>query len=193
MSSTRISWLAAQAAFDRRPAEVEPGLDVGRRSAPPVAEGLSTLAGAEARHAAYYTLVIEASFVAIDGRSGIRSTPGSGARWNGRSSRNASRRIPRRQPRRYCPRSMAADLADLWRDHRAKTYYQDRIASAEQARAVRQRRPAAEWSVASDAVAAAASGTGRDVHTCPAGHVARWAIYCPGGLRKGRPPRSSLL
>jgi len=26
--------------------------------------------------------------------------------------------------------SMAADLADLWRDHRAKTYYQDGLASA---------------------------------------------------------------
>ncbi len=33
--------------------------------------------------------------------------------------------------------------------------------------------------------AAAASGAGRHVHTCPAGHVARWAIYSPGGFRKG--------
>lgn len=29
--------------------------------------------------------------------------------------------------------SMANDLADLWRDHRAKTYYQDGLAAAERA------------------------------------------------------------
>ena len=28
---------------------------------------------------------------------------------------------------------MANDLADLWRDHRAKTYYQDGLAAAERA------------------------------------------------------------
>jgi predicted transcriptional regulator len=35
--------------------------------------------------------------------------------------------------------------------------------------------------------AAAASGAGRDVHTCPAGRAARTAIHRPGGLRKGEP------
>ncbi len=30
-------------------------------------------------------------------------------------------------------KSMANDLADLWRDHRAKTYYQDGLAAAERA------------------------------------------------------------
>ena len=32
--------------------------------------------------------------------------------------------------------SIAADLADLWRDHRAKTYYQDGLASAARADAM---------------------------------------------------------
>ncbi len=32
--------------------------------------------------------------------------------------------------------SIAADLADLWRDHRAKTYYQDGLASAARAEAM---------------------------------------------------------
>ncbi|MDB9264260.1 hypothetical protein PN424_16625 [Halorubrum ezzemoulense] len=33
--------------------------------------------------------------------------------------------------------SVAADLADLWRDHRAKTYYQDGLASAARVDAMR--------------------------------------------------------
>jgi len=32
--------------------------------------------------------------------------------------------------------AMAADLTDLWRDHRAKTYYQDGLASAARADAI---------------------------------------------------------
>jgi hypothetical protein len=32
--------------------------------------------------------------------------------------------------------SIANDLADLWRDHRAKTYYQDGLAAAERAEAM---------------------------------------------------------
>jgi hypothetical protein len=34
--------------------------------------------------------------------------------------------------------SVAADLADLWRDHRAKTYYRDGLATAERAERVRE-------------------------------------------------------
>ena len=32
--------------------------------------------------------------------------------------------------------SVAADLADLWQDHRAKTYYQDGLATADRAEAM---------------------------------------------------------
>ncbi len=69
MSSTRIEQLIneVQAAFDRRPTEIESGLDVEDAALLQLRKACRLLAGAEAlREANYYTLVIEASFVAIE-------------------------------------------------------------------------------------------------------------------------------
>ena len=153
MSSTRIEKLVdnAQAAFDRRPAEVEPGLDVEDAALLQLRKACRLLAGAEALYdAAYYTLVIEASFVAIERTIEFRLLE--------RGTMEPDD-LPGTHPGVYreaaavgiVVESMAADLADLWRDHRAKTYYQDGLASAERARAVRRAPARPEWSVASDA------------------------------------------
>jgi len=69
MSSTRIEALIdeVQAAFDRRPTDIEAGLDVGDAALLQLRKACRAPAGAEAlRDASYYTLVIEASFVAIE-------------------------------------------------------------------------------------------------------------------------------
>lgn len=69
MSSTRIEQLIndVQAAFDRRPTEIESGLDVEDAALLQLRKACRLLAGAEALRAAnYYTLVIETSFVAIE-------------------------------------------------------------------------------------------------------------------------------
>lgn len=69
MSSTRIEALIdeVQAAFDRRPTDIEAGLDVEDAALLQLRKACRLLAGAEAlRDASYYTLVIEASFVAIE-------------------------------------------------------------------------------------------------------------------------------
>jgi len=69
MSSTRIEALIdeVQAAFDRRPTDIETGLDVEDAALLQLRKACRLLAGAEAlRDASYYTLVIEASFVAIE-------------------------------------------------------------------------------------------------------------------------------
>ena len=94
------------------------------------------LAGAETLRAdGYDTLVIETSFVAIERTVEFRlldrgtMQPGD---------------LPGTHPGVYREaaaigvfgESVAADLADLWRDHRAKTYYQDGLASAARADAM---------------------------------------------------------
>ena len=69
MSSTRIEQLIdnVQAAFDRRPTDIEAGLDVEDAALLQLRKACRLLAGAEAlQDASYYTLVIEASFVAIE-------------------------------------------------------------------------------------------------------------------------------
>jgi len=69
MSSTRIEALIdeVQAAFDRHPTDIEAGLDVEDAAPLQLRKACRLLAGAEAlRDASYYTLVIEASFVAIE-------------------------------------------------------------------------------------------------------------------------------
>jgi len=137
MSSTRIEALIdeVQAAFDRRPTDIEAGLDVGD-AAPPATEGLSL---ARRRRgppdASYYTLVIEASFVAIERTVEFRLLE--------RGTMQPDD-LPGTHPGVYREaaaagvfgESMAADLADLWRDHRAKTYYQEGLASAGRADAM---------------------------------------------------------
>lgn len=138
MSSTRIEHLLddVQAAFDRRPTEIETGLDVEDAALLQLRKACRLLDGAEALcEASYYTLVIEASFVAIErtvefrllerGRMQPNDLPGT---HSGVYREAVSAGV--------FGESMAADLADLWRDHRAKTYYQDGLASAARAEAM---------------------------------------------------------
>ena len=132
MSSTRIESLVddVQAAFDSRPTDVEIGLDTEDAALLQLRKGCRLLAGAETlRDEGYYTLVIEASFVAIERTVEFRllergtTQPGD---------------LPGTHPGVYreaastgvFSESVADDLADLWREHRAKTYYQDGLASA---------------------------------------------------------------
>lgn len=135
MSSTRIEHLVdqVQASFDRRPTEIEPGLDVEDAALLQLRKACRLLAGAESlRSDGYYTLVVEASFVAIErtvefrlldrGTTEPDDLPGS---HPGVYREAASVGI--------FAESVAEDLADLWRDHRAKTYYQDGLATAERA------------------------------------------------------------
>ncbi|KYH24680.1 hypothetical protein HAPAU_30560 [Halalkalicoccus paucihalophilus] len=135
MSNTRIEQLIhdVQAAFDRRPTEIEPGLDVDDAALLQLRKACRLLAGAEAlRDAAYYTLVIEASFVAIERTVEFRLLEQGTMQPND---------LPGTHPGVYreaaatglFTESIAEDLADLWRDHRAKTYYQDGLAAADRA------------------------------------------------------------
>lgn len=138
MSSTRITSLIddAQAAFDRRPAAIEAGLDVEDAALLQLRKACRLLAGAGTlREAGYYTLVIEASFVAIERTVEFRLLE---------RGRMQPADLPGTHPGVYreaarvgvVAESTAADLADLWREHRAKTYYQDGLASAERADAM---------------------------------------------------------
>lgn len=138
MSSTRIEQLIddVQAAFDRRPTDIEPGLNVSDPALLQLRKACRLLAGAEAlREANYDTLVIEASFVAIErtiefrllerGTTQPDDLPGTHAGVYREATRAG-----------IFAESIADDLADLWRDHRAKTYYQDGLASATRAEAM---------------------------------------------------------
>jgi len=138
MSSTRIEQLidTVQAAFDRPPSEIEAGLAVDDAALLQLRKACRLLAGAETlEDAGYYTLVIEASFVAIErtvefrllerGTMGPADLPGT---HPGVYREAATAGV--------FDESTAADLADLWRDHRAKTYYQDGLASAARAQAM---------------------------------------------------------
>jgi hypothetical protein len=80
----------------------------------------------------FYTLVIEASFVAIERTIEFRLLE---------QGRMNPEKLPGSHPGVYreaaeagiFTESTADDIADLWRDHRAKTYYQDGLAAAERA------------------------------------------------------------
>lgn len=135
MSSTRIEQLLddAQAAFDRRPTDIESGLDVSDPAGLQLRKACRLLAGANAlREQGYYTLVIESSFVAIERTVEFRLLE---------RGPTEPTDLPGTHPGVYqeaaaagiLTESTAADLADLWRDHRAKTYYQDGLAAAERA------------------------------------------------------------
>lgn len=138
MSSTRIQQLVddAQAAFDRRPAAIETGLDVDDAALLQLRKACRLLAGAEIlQENRYDTLVIEASFVAIERTVEFRLLE---------QGTMEPDDLPGTHPGVYreaatagiFAESLAADLADLWRDHRAKTYYQDGLASADRADAM---------------------------------------------------------
>jgi hypothetical protein len=135
MSSTHIEQLIdeVQVAFDIQPTDIEQGLDVDDAALLQLRKACRLLAGADAlRDAGYYTLVIEASFVAIERTVEFRLLE------QGRSQPDD---LPGTHPGVYreaatiglFSQSVADDLADLWRDHRAKTYYQDGLAAATRA------------------------------------------------------------
>lgn len=135
MSSTRIEQLLedAQAAFDRRPTDIESGLDVSDAALLQLRKACRLLAGADAlQEQGHYTLVIEASFVTIERTVEFRLLE---------RGTTEPTDLPGTHPGVYheaaatgiFAESMADDLADLWRDHRAKTYYQDGLAAAERA------------------------------------------------------------
>lgn len=136
MSSTRIDDLTAdvQAAFDRRPNDIEAGLDVSSPALLQLRKACRLLAGARTLRAqGYHTLVIEASFVAIERTIEFRllergtmepdDLPGT---HTGVYREAAAVGI--------FSEATAEDLASLWRDYRAKTYYQDGLATASRAK-----------------------------------------------------------
>ncbi|WP_336024835.1 hypothetical protein [Halobellus salinisoli] len=138
MSSTEVDHLIAevQAAFDRRPEAIEPELDVGDAALLQLRKACRLLAGAGAlRDARYDTLVIEASFVAIERTVEFRLLE--------RGTMHPDD-LPGTHPGVYreaaavgiFSESTTEDLADLWREHRAKTYYQDGLASGARAEAL---------------------------------------------------------
>lgn len=135
MSSTRIAQLIddVQAAFDRQPREIESGLAVEDAALLQLRKACRLLAGGETLlDAGYYTLVIEASFVAIERSVEFRLLE--------RGQMEPSD-LPGTHPGVYRAaakagvfgESTAEELADLWREHRAKTYYQDGLATADRA------------------------------------------------------------
>lgn len=138
MSSTRIEELLreAQAAFDHRPTEIETGLDVEDAALLQLRKACRLLAGAETlQTAGFYTLVIEASFVAIERTVEFRLLE---------QGRTEPADLPGSHPGVYraaaqagiFAETVADDLASLWREHRAKTYYQDGRATADRAAAM---------------------------------------------------------
>lgn len=136
MSSTRIETLieAVQRAFDAPPADIEAGLDVDNAAVLQLRKACRLLAGAEQLlDAGYYTLVIEASFSTIErsiefrlferGEMDPQNLPGSHTTIYQEASRIGL----------FSERTADA-LADLWHDHRARTYYQDGLAAETRAR-----------------------------------------------------------
>lgn len=136
MSSTRIESLIdeVQRAFDDPPGHVETGLDVEDAALLQLRKACRLLTGSDRLvDAGYYTLVIEASFVAIErsiefriierGAMDPRNLPGSHTSIY-REAANLG----------LFSESVADDLADLWREHRAKTYYRDGLAAEARAR-----------------------------------------------------------
>ena len=135
MSSTRIESLLeeVQAAFDQRPTDIEDGLKVSDAALLQLRKACRLLTGAEQLlNAGYYTIVIEASFVAIErtiefrllerGEVEPRDLPGT---HTGVYREAATVGL--------FAEATADDLADLWTEHRAKTYYQDGLAARERA------------------------------------------------------------
>jgi len=125
MSSTEIARLIEQAerAFDAPPEGVETGLEVQDAALLQMRKACRLLASADQLlDGGYYTLVIEASFVAIErsiefrllerGNLEPRDLPGSHTSVYREAARVG-----------VLSEESADRLADLWRNHRAKTYY----------------------------------------------------------------------
>lgn len=135
MSGNRIETLVdeVQAAFDRRPDEVEAGLDTNEADILQLRKSCRLLAGAETLlEQGFYTIVIETSFVAIERVVEFKLLEGG----------VEPRDLPGTHPGVYTEAArrgilsahVAENLQDLWRNHRAKTYYQDGLAARERAK-----------------------------------------------------------
>lgn len=138
MSSTEIESLieAVQRAFDEPPETVEAGLDVDDAALLQLRKACRLLSGSEhLLDAGFYTLVIEAGFVAIErsiefrlierGEMDPRNLPGSHTSIYREAATVG-----------LFSETMADELAELWTDHRAKTYYQDGLAAEKRANRV---------------------------------------------------------
>lgn len=121
-----------QAAFDRRPDEIEEGLETNEADVLQLRKSCRLLAGAETLlEQGFYTLVIEASFVAIERVVEFKLLEGG----------VEPRDLPGTHPGVYTEAArrgiisehVAENLQDLWRNHRAKTYYRDGLAARERA------------------------------------------------------------
>lgn len=136
MSSTRIENLIedVQRAFDAPPADIEAGLDIDDSAVLQLRKGCRLLAGAEQLlDAGYDTLVIEASFATIErslefrrferGEMDPQNLPGSHTAIYREAARVG-----------IFSTTTADELADLWQEHRARTYYQDGLATETRAR-----------------------------------------------------------
>jgi HEPN domain-containing protein len=135
MSSTEIARLIDQAeqSFDAPPEAVETGLEIQDAALLQLRKACRLLASADQHlEGGYYTLVIEASFVAIErsiefrllerGNLEPRALPGSHTTVYREAAQVG-----------VLSEESADQLADLWRNHRAKTCYQDGLATRERA------------------------------------------------------------
>lgn len=135
MSSTEIARLIEQAerSFDAPPEAIETGLEAQDAALLQMRKACRLLASADQLlDGGYYTLVIEASFVTIErsiefrllerGTLDPRDLPGSHTSVYREAARVG-----------VLSEESADQLADLWRNHRAKTYYQDGLATRERA------------------------------------------------------------
>lgn len=136
MSSTRIESLLAETrnAFDRRPDDIEDGLNVESADVLQFRKACRLLAGAaELLDAGYFTLVIESSFVAIERTIEFRLLERGEIDTQNLSGSHTGVYRDAAEAGVFSE-STANELQDLWRDHRAKTYYQDGLAAYERAR-----------------------------------------------------------
>ncbi|KAB1190774.1 MULTISPECIES: hypothetical protein [Haloferax] len=134
MSGNRIETLVdeVQAAFDRRPDDIETGLETNEADVLQLRKSCRLLAGAGTLlEEGFYTIVIETSFVAIERVVEFKLLEGG----------VEPRDLPGTHPGVYTEAArrgilsehVATNLQDLWRNHRAKTYYQDGLAARERA------------------------------------------------------------
>lgn len=136
MSSTAVEDLIdeVKVAFDSPPTDIEAGLDVDDAALLQLRKACRLLDGAEhLLDAGFYTLVVEASFVAIErsiefrlferGEMEPSELPGSHTTVYHEAAKVG-----------VFSENTAEELADLWRNHRAKTYYRDGLAAATRAR-----------------------------------------------------------
>jgi len=137
VSSNRIETLIdeVQAAFDRRPTDIEEGLWTDEADVLQLRKSCRLLAGAETLlEQGFYTLVVEASFVAIERAIEFKLLEGG---INARDLPGTHPGVYTEAARRgILSQHVAENLQDLWRNYRAKTYYQDGLATNERAEKV---------------------------------------------------------